>query len=385
MEIRTRHILQLTQESEILAVSMSLSDTTIALPGLIDQLISTEPRSALLKLFAGNAELRKRSTILQIADSVNQLAREDLSQAERLANAGSCLADFLDDDYCRARIGRAAGNVQVLRGKYTAALETFQSSLALFHKLGEELEEAATFSSSLQPLIYLGRYSEAFARAQSAQEIAERHHDQLLLARLEINFGNIFHRQDRFSEAVQHYKRALLTLERLAQHRDCAVAAINMAVCYISLNDFRQAEIAYQKARSISEQQDMPTILAQADYNIAYLHYHRGEHNLAIHLYQQTRRYCEKVGDRYHGSLCDLDQAELYLELHLNREGSELAQQAFHCFEKMNMGYEAAKALVFLGIAAYQDRKSFRAIEILATAQERMSREQNLAWSAIIS
>ena len=364
---------------------MPLSDTAPALAGLVDQLVAAKQRPAVLRLYATTPELRDRARILQIADSVNRIAREDLAKAEDLAEAASHLADALEDDYCRARTGRAMGNVQVLRGHYPRALEIFQNALELFRTLGEELEEAATLSSSLQPLIYLGHYDEAFQKAREAQNIAERHHDELLLARLEINFGNIFHRQDRFSEAVQHYKRALLTLERLAQHRDCAVAAINMAVCYISLNDFRQAELAYQKARTVSEREGMPMLLAQADYNIAYLHYHRGEHNLAIHLYQQTRRYCEKVGDRYHGSLCDLDQAELYLELHLNREGSELAQQAFHSFEKMNMGYEAAKALVFLGIAAYQDRKSFRAVEILATAQERMSREQNLAWSAIIS
>ena len=363
---------------------MPLSDTLIALPGLIDQLTASAERSSVLELFTQNPELRKRSTILHIAEAVNHLAREDLTRAERLALAGACLADLLDDDYCRARTGRAVGNTQVLRGKHTEALGTFNTALGQFRKLGEDLEEAATLSSSLQPLIYLGRYSEAFERAQSARAIAERHHDELFLARLEINFGNILHRQDRFSEAVQHYERALVTLERLGQPRDCAVGWVNLAVCHISLNEFRKAEIAYQNARSISAQHDMPAIVAQADYNIAYLHYYRGEHNQAIHLYQQTRLYCERVGDQYHASLCDLDQSEMYFELHLNREGAELAQRAFESFEKMKMGYEAAKALAFLGIGSYQDGKNFRALELLAAAQERMSGEQNAAWVAMI-
>ena len=364
---------------------MSTSDTVPALAGLIDELIAAEHQSALSFLFKTTAELRDRSTILQLADSVNRMARDDLSRAERLADAASYLADLLDDNYCRARTGRSAGNVQVLRGQYTRALEIFEISLTLFQTLGEELEEAATLSSSLQALIYLGRYKDALEKAQKAQVIAERHRDELLLARLEINFGNIFHRQDRFWEAVNHYECAFATLERLGQHRDCAVASVNMAVCYISLNDFRQAELAYKQARAISEREDMPTLVAQADYNIAYLHYYRGEHNLAIHLYQQTRLYCERVGDRYHGALCDLDQSEMYLELHLNREGSELAQQALTSFEKMNMAYEAAKATVFLGVAAYQDRKPFRALEFLAIAQEGMEREQNFSWAAVIN
>ena len=364
---------------------MPLSDTTPALAGLVDELVAAHKGPPLLQLFEANPGLRERKTLLQMADSVNRMAREDLGRAERLSDAVCYLADLLDDDFCRARAGRAAGNIQVLRGQYSRALGIFDTSLGLFQKIGEELEQAATLSSSLQPLIYLGRYIEAFEKARQAQDIAERYDDKLLLARLEVNFGNIFHRQDRFLEAVKHYERAFATLEGLQQYRDCAVAAINLAVCYISLNDFRQAELAYQKARAISEREGMPLLVAQADYNIAYLHYYRGEHNLAIHLFQQTRFYCERVGDQYHGALCDLDQSELYLDLHLNSESAELAQQALASFEKMTMAYEAAKSLVFLGVAAYQDRKPFRALELLSTAQERMAGEQNLPWVAAIN
>ncbi len=363
---------------------MAVSDVATTLPGLIDELLTADASGSVAHLFSQNVELRQRDTLLQIADAINQIAREDLSKAERLSAAGAQLADLLQDDYCRARIGRASGNIQVLRGKYNEALEVFKRALDLFRELEDELEEAATLSASLQPLIYQGRYSEAFERAQRAHSIALSHKNELMLGRLEINLGNIFHRQDRFTEAVEHYKRALVALEKLQQYRDCAVAWGNLAVCYISLNDFRAAESAYEMARTISQQQNMPVISAQADYNIAYLHYNRGEHNVAIRLYQQTRLYCESVGDKYHAALCDLDQAEMYLELHLNREGAELAQQALVSFEQASMGYEAAKARVFLGVAAYQDRKNFRALEFFADAQQRMKKEQNDAWVAII-
>src|ERR1700716_1068311 len=163
---------------------MPLSDTAPALAGLVDQLVAAKQRPAVLRLYATTPELRDRARILQIADSVNRIAREDLAKAEDLAEAASHLADALEDDYCRARTGRAMGNVQVLRGHYPRALEIFQNALELFRTLGEELEEAATLSSSLQPLIYLGHYDEAFQKAREAQNIAERHHDELLLARL---------------------------------------------------------------------------------------------------------------------------------------------------------------------------------------------------------
>src|SRR5262249_8977601 len=130
-----------------------------------------------------------------------------------------------------------------------------------------------------------------------------------------------------------------------------AAVLSNMAVCCISLNEFEQALGYYREARAWCQQQGMPLLVAGADYNIAYLHYLRGEHMQAIHLYQATREHCAKLGDVYHEALCDLDQAEMYLELNLSEEGAELARKAFDRFETIGMAYEKAKALTNLAVA----------------------------------
>jgi tetratricopeptide (TPR) repeat protein len=354
------------------------------IPELIEQLLEAESISARQELIEQSAEICQREVINAIADAVNRIAREDLPRAERLAEVTCDAAEHSGDPFCRARIRRAYGNLQVLRGKYADAIQTFETCLDQFAAIGEEIEVAATLSGSLQPLIYLSRYSEALERAQKARDIAKRHQDDLLLARLDINVGNILHRLDRCSEAVLNYERALVTLDRLGQRRDCAVAWINLAVVHIALNDFLPAEEAYQKSRSLALSENMPSIVAQADYNVAYLHLRRGDYTRAIQLYQQTREYCERVGDPYHSALCDLDQAEMYLELHLNQEGTQLAQQAVTAFEKMEMGYEAAKALVWLGIGAHQNRKPFLALDFFAQAQERMRSQKNDVWVALL-
>jgi tetratricopeptide (TPR) repeat protein len=329
-------------------------------------------------------EFCERDAVLGVADEVNRLAREDLSRAERLADVVVWLADLINDDFCRARASRCVGNMKVLRGKHSDALNEFSRALALFRKVGASIEEAATLSGSLQPLIYQGNYTEALQRAEKAKEIATRQGDRRLLARLEINFGNILHRQDRFKEAVDCYQEGLAKLTSLGETRDCAIGLINLAVCHISLNDFRRAEQAYTSAREVAERENMPTIVAQADYNIAYLHYHRNEYTKAIELYQKTRLYCEKVNDSYHVALCDLDQSEMFLELHLHEEGMQLGERAIGAFENMGMRYEGTKALIWLGIGAYQNRKPFQALEIFAKAQERMKLEANSSWTATL-
>jgi len=344
-----------------------------------------------MDIFLGARELAQkyptlcsRDAILMIADEVNRAARQDLSRAERLADLAILLADATNDDFCRGRARRCLGNVKVLQGRHSDALNHLCSSFKLFQNVGAELEQAATLSSSIQPLIYEGKYAQALEKADQAKDIAVRHGDELLLARLEVNSGNILHRQDRFAEAVEGYRRGLEKLQKLGYPRDCAVALVNLAVCYISLHDFRKAEKAYATAREISERENMQTIVAQADYNIAYLYFYRSQYRQAIELYRQTRLYCDKFNDQYHSALCDLDQAELYLELRLHQEGIGLAKQALVTFDKIGLSYEANKAIVLLGIGAYQNKKPFYALEQFARAQECMRMEANSSWVATL-
>jgi hypothetical protein len=137
------------------------------LPAFIDQLLSADD-AARLELVEREGELRNSDVLIGIADAVNSIAREDLPRAERLAEIGTWLADLSDDSFGRARIRRSFGNLQVLRGKHAEVLQTFDSCIEQFFLINAEVEVAATLSSSLQPLIYLSRYSEALERARAA-------------------------------------------------------------------------------------------------------------------------------------------------------------------------------------------------------------------------
>src|ERR1700716_4371745 len=153
-----------------------------------------------------------------------------------------------------------------------------------------------------------------------------------------------------------------------------------MAMCLISLNDFPRSLDCYRRARELCVTYDLPRLRDQADYNIAYLYYFRGEYNRAIDMLFATRRACEKSGDAYHFALCHLDLSEIYLELNLSEEAREMAQEGFLRFEKLGMGYEAAKTLANEAIAFGQQGKTVQALERFAKAREMFSREKNLVW-----
>ena len=93
----------------------------------------------------------------------------------------------------------------------------------------------------------------------------------------------------------------------------------NVAVCHINLHHFDDALAVYERNRAYCQRHGLSRILLQVDYNIAYLYFLRGEYLRAIRLYRTVRRDCETAGDEYHQALCDLDQAELFLDLNLVR------------------------------------------------------------------
>src|SRR5208337_4346784 len=115
-------------------------------------------------------------------------------------------------------------------------------------------------------------------------------------------------------------------------------------------------------AREYCVRHNLPLLVAAADYNIAYLHYLRGDYVGAMQLYRVSRADAEQAGDFYHAALCDLDESEMYLELNLTEESGQLAKNAAARFEQSGMNYERAKAVVNQAMAASQSNDHGRAI-----------------------
>ena len=89
-------------------------------------------------------------------------------------------------------------------------------------------------SGSIQPLLLLGDTIRALFRG-NAREQSWKQGNSRRLAHLEINIGNIYHRQDRFTDALAIYDRSY---HELLKHDDGEVLAAvlsNLSLCYISL------------------------------------------------------------------------------------------------------------------------------------------------------
>jgi CHAT domain-containing protein len=328
-----------------------------------------------------NADAELAQALLE--QSREQL-RVDFNRSLALAQSALRVADEVGDERRRALALRAAANALSVGGKNQISIEHHTLAIAAFERVGDEPELARTLSACMQPLLLLGRYDEALAAADRARVLFAAQGDELRLARLDNTVGNLFHRQDRFAEAMECYERAHKALERLGDMDGVLHVIHNKAVTLTSLNDFREARAAYEEARKVAATRGLAQVVAQADYNIAWLYYLRGEYSRAIEILHTAAAASKRTGDAYHAALSLLDLSEIYLELNLSVDAREMAEQAHARFNELGMGYEAAKALANAATSHGQEGKAFKALEIYASARAGMVSEQNHVWPSLI-
>ncbi|MBL8229347.1 MAG: CHAT domain-containing protein [Bryobacterales bacterium] len=275
---------------------------------------------------------------------------------------------------------RVLGHIAVLRGRYRVSLNHYESAIGYFDQAGSAAESALTRSGGIGALIYLGDYARVEEWTQAARGYFTEANDELRLARLEGNYALALFRQDRFPEAYATYERVHRVMERMGRPIDIANALWNKSTCLISLGDFTAAAAAYHEARDFARRHGMTQQVAAVDYNVAYLHYLCGDYTDAIRLYAEAR----KTGTPYRLALCDLDEAEMYLELNLHREAAGLAERARRRFRRLGLAYELGKATAFLAIAEGQAGRLDRAHRAIASGRRTFTKLNNGVWLALL-
>lgn len=334
------------------------------------------------KLFERHPEWHDADSLRAIHAELIRCLYTDQPRVRRLGEVARWAADAAGDVFSLAMGWRCEGHVCYGEARYEAALEAYKKALRLLD--ANDAESGRVYFGGLQPLIYLGRYDEAQDWAARARASFERYHDVARLGRLDVNVGNIFFRQDQYHEAMAHYQKALPVLEHSPEPQDYAAVVSNMAACCIYLGQFREALDRYESVRKWCVRHNLHTLAAGADYNIAYMHYLRGEYRKAMELYRLSRQRCEETGDIYHGALCDLDESEMLLELNMITRACQWAERAAAAFEHLGMNYERAKATLNHAVACFRRGDLSKANKLLRDARKWFAKEDNRYWRAIL-
>src|SRR5260370_8431417 len=173
------------------ALRKNSNDTLMAELGKL----SIEPASR--KFLAQHKKLIRQELVEHLAQLVVQKVRVSTQEALHLAEAAVLIAKRLRRKEVLALGLRAKANALYSSGDNRAAIEHHQQAFRLYETLGIWHEAARTLSSSIQPMILVGEYDQAFLAAGRSRDIFARLNDPWRLARFEINFRNIYHHQHR--------------------------------------------------------------------------------------------------------------------------------------------------------------------------------------------
>jgi CHAT domain-containing protein len=343
-------------------------------------------RQERLQFVTRHAELLRHDVVSELTALVPQLLKADTSKAVAVAEIALVIAKRLRNTESLAQGLRAKANALYGSGRNGEAIGYHRQAVTLFRSIDNAEQVARTLSSSIQPLILRGHYDRALAAAQEAQSIFKKQGNQWRFARVELNLGNIYDRQDRLEDALKCYERAYEYLSCRAEEdlEGVATALHNMAVSYVRLDDFRRGMTTYQRARHFALTHEMPILAAQADYNIARLYYLRGDYHRALSMLRVARDTCGASGDEYHVALCHLDLSEIYLEFNMSVEAAESAERAITSFRRLGMRYEKAKALINVAIALGQEGEPARSLQLFLQARRMFVREKNRVFPSII-
>jgi tetratricopeptide (TPR) repeat protein len=229
----------------------------------------------------------------------------------------------------------------LMLGYTLTANEEFERAIPYYKLAIEHLEQAGQHHRAARnkngyvaALFHTGRYEEALAVARTAEEWLKANNDEVGYARLCSNIANLHHRNDDHAQSYKYHLMAVETFEKIGDPHPLAMAYLNLANALGNIDNFEKADEMYQKSEAVSRSLSMLDLCAQAEYNRAFLHYLRGRYSDALQSFSRLRARFEEVGGR-HLALCDLDEAEIYLQLNLSKDAATLATRAAERFKTL--------------------------------------------------
>src|SRR5262249_52704824 len=208
--------------------------------------------------------------------------------------------------------------------------------------------------------------------------------DTVRHARLRVNVANVYQRLDRHEEAIECVKEAIGTSSPLGDEQGLAQAYLTMGNSLSALGRFAESEEVYNVSEKICEELQIGDLLTQCRYNKAYAALLSGHYSSAFAVYEELRKIFIQHHSLRHAALCDLDEAEMYLQMSLAQEASRSAQQAIESFRTQAMRYEQAKATAFFGVALTQNRQFGDALQAFGNSKLLFSEEGNTYWVALL-
>ncbi len=151
--------------------------------------------------------------------------------------------------------------------------------------------------------------------AAAARFLAEQTGDETSRGRSLRAEAIVLTMRDENARALRRLEEALGCFERAGDERQAAITRSSAVQCLIHSGEYERALEWAAAARESFRRHDLPLLLLEAEYNVAYLYYLQGDYARALALFEVARRNSEQQDDRQHMALCDFDRSASRLGL----------------------------------------------------------------------
>jgi tetratricopeptide (TPR) repeat protein len=305
-------------------------------------------------------------------------------QGLKLAEAALRIALRVQDKQLLIQARHMMGRSLGANEEFEKAIPFYREAIAGLEESGDSWQAARLHLALIGVLLNADQYGEAFEVARSAERRFKDNNDETGLARLYNNVANIFHRTDDHSKAYEYYRKSYEMFEKTGDRQAMALSSFNLGNALADIDQFEQSEEMYERSIQLSKELGLTDLATQASYNRAYLYYLRGRYSAALDHFSRLRGKFEAAGSWRHFALCDLDEAEIYLQLNLSKDAATLAVRAAERFEQLGLRYEQAKATAFYGVALIQMHRFAEALNVFVSSQRIFELENNKYWMGLL-
>jgi CHAT domain-containing protein/tetratricopeptide (TPR) repeat protein len=277
---------------------------------------------------------------------------------------------------------RVNGWVSLVAGKYDDARLSYLEARSLVR--GNPVDRARIDRVLIDVFMYLADFKEARRRARMALATFRRFHEPGDLAKTEVNFANLLHRQDLHREAQKLYQRAAGYFEKAGPPTAAALCYYNVANTQVQLFQFDAARDTYTRAKTIFEKSHHTLHATGCLYGLSWLKMLEGSFHVALRQLAECEKQYLSGGHTRELILCQLDQAEAYLYLNLSLYARQAAEKASREAAHLGIVYEEAKGNFFSGLASMRLGCQREARRALQAAYNGFEKERNQGFLAAV-
>jgi CHAT domain-containing protein len=232
------------------------------------------------------------------------------------------------------------GNLSWYRNDFETSLALQKRAQAIFVALGVTQEASSCEVNIGELLNRLNRYAEAIPYLQRALRVAQATGRQTKAGVCHSNLADSYGALGDYARAIDHITRARELFAAQKIFLRLAESDLNLGRYYSHLGQYRRAHQVWQRARRAAQHAHSPSLIAQADLQLAQAALQRGRRLLAQNYLTRAHTQFQTLGQTVYAALCE----RLLAQTQVNDRAAALKylRSSRQCFAQQNLLVEMA-------------------------------------------